>query len=70
VLGGRGSTLGSQTREVLSIDLRSGRVRPAGRLPRALSDAGAAAVKGAIVLAGGRDAAGIVRAEVLRLAPR
>jgi hypothetical protein len=70
VLGGRGSALGTQTRRVTSIDLRTGRVRTAGRLPRGLSDAGVAAVAGAIVLAGGRDASGQVRSEVLRLEPR
>jgi hypothetical protein len=70
LLGGRGANQGTQTRRVLAIDPRSGRVTVAGRLPRAVSDAGAAAVPGAIVLAGGRDSAGQVRAEVLRLGPR
>jgi hypothetical protein len=45
-------------------------VRPAGRLPQALSDAGAAAVPGAIVVAGGRGSAGQALAGVLRLEPR
>jgi hypothetical protein len=70
VIGGRGAAQGTQTRRILAIDPGSGRVRKAGRLPRGLSDAGVAAVPGAILLAGGRDAAGRPRSEVLRLEPR
>jgi N-acetylneuraminic acid mutarotase len=72
LLGGRGANQGSQTRRIVAIDPRSASVREAGVLPRALSDAGAAAVAGGtrIVLAGGRDASGQVRAEVLTLVPR
>jgi N-acetylneuraminic acid mutarotase len=70
LVGGRGSSLTSQTRRVLSIDPRTGAVRNAGVLPRALSDTGAAAVPGAIVVNGGKDSSGQVRSEILRLEPR
>ena len=70
LLGGRGALQGTQTRRILSIDPRSGRVRSAGRLPTALSDTGAAPVAGGILLAGGRDAAGAARSDVARLVPR
>jgi hypothetical protein len=45
-------------------------VRSAGRLPRATSDAGAAALGTGILLAGGRDAAGNVLSDVLMLSVR
>jgi len=43
-------------------------VRPAGRLPLGISDAAAVATQGAIVVAGGRAAAG-AQAGVFRLQP-
>jgi hypothetical protein len=58
VVGGRGASTGSQTPTVLAIDPQSGLVRLAGRLPRGISDAGVVASQGAIVVAGGRTAAG------------
>ena len=70
VLGGRGPALGSARRAILAVDLRTGRVRRAGRLPVALSDLGAVAFRGHVVVAGGRDAAGGVHDEVLDLVPR
>jgi hypothetical protein len=53
---------------VLAIDSRSGLVRLAGRLPLGISDAAAVATQGAIVVAGGRTAAG-AQAGVFRLQP-
>jgi N-acetylneuraminic acid mutarotase len=71
VVGGRGANLDSQTRRILAIDPRTGRVTDAGLLPRGLSDAGVTAVRGnRIVVAGGRDAAGRASDGVLTLAPR
>jgi hypothetical protein len=55
---------------VLAIDPGSGHVYKAGRLPAAVSDAGAASVPGGIVVAGGRDAAGAVRSDIVKLVPR
>jgi Kelch motif len=56
-LGGRDAT-GSQRREILAIDPRTGRVRRAGSLPQPRSDMGAATLDGEIWLVGGRDGAG------------
>jgi hypothetical protein len=69
VLGGRGAPQGTQTRAILAIDPATGRVTRAGRLPRPASDMGAAAIGGRIALAGGRDRAGRVLAQVLELTP-
>jgi hypothetical protein len=54
---------------VLAVDPSTGSTRPAGRLPRALSDIAAVAVPGVIEVLGGRDAAGAVRDEIIELAP-
>ena len=64
MLGGRGDDLSSQRAAILAVDPASGRVRPAGRLPRALSDVGAASLPGRVVVVGGRDAAGRVWDEI------
>ncbi|HUJ35834.1 MAG TPA: hypothetical protein VLW51_11525 [Solirubrobacteraceae bacterium] len=53
LVGGRGSTLGSQTADVLSIDPRTGAVARAGRLPEPLSDTASLSIGGGIVVAGG-----------------
>jgi hypothetical protein len=45
-------------------------VRPAGRLPVALSDLSVVAVGTRLIVVGGRDRAGTVHGEVLELAPR
>ena len=67
--GGRGDLLDAQTATVWAINPRSGAVSVAGRLPRALSDAGVVTVGAAIVVAGGLDAAGGTVSTVGRLAP-
>lgn len=67
VLGGRGDGLSSQRREILAIDPASGRVRPAGQLPIALSDLSAASFGGRVWVVGGRDAAGTVHDEAWAL---
>ncbi|HEX4689654.1 MAG TPA: hypothetical protein VH276_03125, partial [Solirubrobacteraceae bacterium] len=58
----------SQRRTILAIDPASGRVARAGRLPVAISDAGAASFADHITVAGGRTAAGAVQDEVWTLA--
>jgi hypothetical protein len=60
VIGGRGDALGTPTTSILAIDPASGRVRSAGRLPRALSDLTAVSQPGAIELFGGRTATATV----------
>jgi hypothetical protein len=60
VIGGRGDALGTPTASILAIDSASGRVRSAGRLPRALSDLTAVSQPGAIELFGGRTATATV----------
>jgi hypothetical protein len=60
VIGGRGDALGTPTASILAIDPASGRVRSAGRLPRALSDLTAVSQPGAIELFGGRTATATV----------
>ena len=65
VLGGRGDAPDSQRRAIWAIDPRAA-VRRAGRLPVALSDLGAAASGGRLIVAGGRDRSGTVHARGLR----
>jgi DNA-binding beta-propeller fold protein YncE len=69
VLGGRGANLTSQTSRVWAVDVHSGRVRQAGRLPAALSDVGATASGGAVLVAGGRDSQGRVHDQLWALRP-
>jgi YVTN family beta-propeller protein len=68
VLGGRGDATASQRRAIWAIDPATGRVRPAGRLPTALSDLGAVAAGDRLLVVGGRDAGGGVHHELLELA--
>jgi YVTN family beta-propeller protein len=58
VIGGRGATLGTQTGRIVSIDLRTDRVRTVGSLLTARSDLGAATTGARILLAGGAATAG------------
>jgi hypothetical protein len=69
VLGGRGEAASDVRAQIYAIDSATGRVRPAGRLPIALSDLQAVARAGRIVVVGGRDAHGVVHDEVWTLAP-
>jgi hypothetical protein len=70
VVGGRGAVQGSQLAEILAVDPVSGRVRPAGRLPTALSDTGAATIGGVVMLAGGRQSTGALSRRLYVLTPR
>jgi hypothetical protein len=70
VIGGRGADQGTQTSAILSVDPVSGRVRPAGRLPVALSDVGAATLGGVVMVAGGRGSDGVLSGRVYGLRPR
>jgi hypothetical protein len=45
-------------------------VRPAGHLPIALSDVGAATVGGAVIVAGGRETSGTLSSQIYVLRPR
>jgi hypothetical protein len=58
VVGGRGDSLDARSAAVWAIDPLTGRVRSAGRLPQPTSDAGVVSLGDAIVVAGGRTAAG------------
>ena len=60
VIGGRSATVGTPSAAIASVDIRTRRVRVAGRLPAALSDLAAASRPGGIVVAGGRGVAGTV----------
>ena len=68
VLGGRGDALNSQRRGIWAIDPRTGHVRSAGRLPYAVSDIAAVADGSRLIVAGGRDARGVVHRQMLELA--
>jgi N-acetylneuraminic acid mutarotase len=57
-------------RSIWALDTRNGRVRSAGRLPGALSDAAAITVGDRILLVGGRTAGGRASDRVLELAVR
>ena len=70
VLGGRRESLTSQRASILAVDPAGGRVTRAGRLPRALSDLGAASFADRVTVVGGRDAGGRARSEILSLRPR
>ena len=70
LIGGRGGVEGTQTAAIQAIDPLSGRVQPAGHLPVALSDVGAATIGGAVMVAGGREASGTLSREVYLLRPR
>src|SRR5205085_6271080 len=59
-----------ETRSVLAVDVRHGRVRTAARLPEALAHAPLVALHGALYLVGGRTATGGVSRNVLRIDPR
>jgi N-acetylneuraminic acid mutarotase len=67
VIGGREESSESQTDQILSIRA-NGEVRVAGTLPHPLSDAAAVALGGRVIVAGGRDAEGHVRSEILSIA--
>jgi YVTN family beta-propeller protein len=69
VVGGRGATLNTPTNRILAIDARTGRVRLAGRLPEATSDATAAQVGGRILVFGGHTVHGTTDA-IVALSPR
>jgi DNA-binding beta-propeller fold protein YncE len=58
VIGGRGALVGSATRRVVAVDVRTHRIRPAGVLTPARSDLAAAAIGSRILLAGGRESSG------------
>jgi len=58
VIGGRGATLGTPTARVTAVDLRADRVRPAGKLPTALSDEAATTLGRRILVAGGKSRSG------------
>jgi YVTN family beta-propeller protein len=61
VIGGRGAALGSATRRIVAVDLRTGRVRTAGSLRAPRSDLAATTVgSSTILLAGGRGPGGTV----------
>jgi hypothetical protein len=70
VLGGRGTGTSSQHRSILTVDPRLGTSSAAGMLPRTLSDSGAVGLPDRILLIGGRDSSGTVRAEVLSVQRR
>ena len=70
VIGGRGGVQGTQTSAILSVDPATGRVRPAGRLPVGLSDAGAATIGGVVMVAGGRQSDGVLSDRLYALRPR
>jgi N-acetylneuraminic acid mutarotase len=69
LFGGR-TDAGTTRRSIWAVDTRSGRVKSAGRLPGALSDAAAITVGDRILLVGGRTAAGRVSDRVVELALR
>jgi hypothetical protein len=60
---------GSQSSAIAAIDPVSGRVRHAGRLPVALSDTGVAAIGREVMLAGGREANGVLSRRLYVLRP-
>jgi len=66
VIGGRGEQPGSQRATILAVS-PTGSVGVAGALPRALSDVTAVATPAGAVLAGGADASGHPRSEILAL---
>ncbi|HEY4748557.1 MAG TPA: kelch repeat-containing protein, partial [Steroidobacteraceae bacterium] len=68
VIGGR-TAAGRPSREILAIDVNSGRVSRAGALPSGLADPAAVARPGDILVAGGRSDQG-ARQEILLLARR
>ena len=68
-LGGRGDAAADVRRSILSVDPASGRVRVAGELPAARSDAGAASLAGRVWVIGGRDRSGAASADAWMLGP-
>jgi YVTN family beta-propeller protein len=58
VIGGRGAARDDLSRQIVAIDLVSGRIRSAGKLAAARSDLTAVSDGSTILLAGGRTAAG------------
>jgi N-acetylneuraminic acid mutarotase len=70
VLGGRSDRGATARRGIWAVDTRTGRVRAAGRLPVALSDAAAITVGKRILVVGGRTASGSVSDRVWELALR
>jgi hypothetical protein len=58
VIGGRGATIGTPTDRVIGLDVRTGRIRPAGRLWTPRSDLAAVSLGRRIFLAGGRGRRG------------
>jgi hypothetical protein len=69
VLGGGGGERGAATADIWAVDPAAGTLRRGGRLPAAISDAGAASTGGQVVLLGGRDATGRALDELWRMAP-
>jgi N-acetylneuraminic acid mutarotase len=69
ILGGRGSTSGTQSAAILAIDPATGHSVQVGRLPQPLSDAAAIPLGDRVWLAGGLSANGTVNS-VLELTPR
>ena len=68
ILGGRGSTPGTQSAAILAIDPATGHSVQVGRLPQPLSDAAAIPFGDRVWLAGGLSASGPVNS-VLELTP-
>jgi YVTN family beta-propeller protein len=58
VVGGRGALLDTPTNRIVAVNVRTGRVRPAGSLGAALSDLTAVATGARILVAGGRSRSG------------
>jgi YVTN family beta-propeller protein len=58
VIGGRGASLDTPTDRIVSIDVRTKRIRVAGRLRSPRSDLSAIGLGNSILVAGGRDSAG------------
>ena len=69
VIGGRGADATSQTRRVVAIDVRTGRIRNGGSLTAPRSDLAAISVGGKIVLVGGRSA-GATQSTISTLVPK
>ena len=68
VVGGRGANLGSVTGAIVGIDPARRRVFAAGTLTDPRSDLAAASIAGGILLAGGKDASGVI-ADLSELVP-
>jgi YVTN family beta-propeller protein len=69
VIGGRGADATSQTRRVVAIDVRTGRIRSGGSLTVSRSDLAAISLGGKIVLVGGRSA-GATQPTISTLVPK